>query len=80
MEAYSCNNVNDADQIYEAEVTNHVKGQDDGNYDESIVYKSLVALYRGLPKDMFVTCNRSLLNEASFETKLDEMLSSLFTK
>ena len=77
LEAYSCNNVNDAGQTYEAEETNYTNRQeDDGDYDENIVYKGLVALYRGLPKEMFV--NRILLNEASSETKLGEMRSSLF--
>ena len=77
LEAYSCTNVNDADQTYDAEETNYSNRQDDdGDYDENIVYKGLVALYRGLPKEMFV--NRILLNEASCESKLGEMRSSLF--
>ena len=40
------------------------------------VYRSLQALYRGLPKDMFV--NRILLNEASCKVRFGEMRSELF--
>ena len=52
------------------------EGQDGNIYVENSVYNSLVALYRGLPKEMFI--NRILLNEASCEVKLGEMRSSLF--
>ena len=56
LEANSCNNVTDADKTYEAEETNYVKRQDDdGDYDENKVYKCLVALYRGFPKEMLLT-------------------------
>lgn len=49
---------------------------DDISDQGGIVYRSLQALYRGLPKEMFV--NRILLNEASCEVRLGEMRSELF--
>ena len=49
---------------------------DDMSDQGGIVYRSLQALYRGLPKEMFV--NRILLNEASCEVRLGEMRSELF--
>ena len=40
------------------------------------VYRSLQALYRGLPKEMLV--NRIVLNEASCKVRFGEMRSELF--
>ena len=56
-----------------------IEGQNEDECNEcndNIVYNGLVALYRGLPKEMFV--NRILLNEASCENKLGNVRSSLF--
>ena len=71
---YSLHIFNGAGAPDEACVKTESQNEDD--YNDNIVYNGLVALYRGLPKEMFI--NRVLLNEASCENKLGEMRSSLF--
>ena len=71
---YSLHIFNGAGAPDEASVKTESQNEDD--YNDNIVYNGLVALYRGLPKEMFI--NRVLLNEASCENKLGEMRSSLF--
>lgn len=57
-------------------LSDNIDDDDDISDQGGIVYRSLQALYRGLPKEMFV--NRILLNEASCEVRLGEMRSELF--
>ena len=68
---YVSNSVGAPDEVYVK-----TESQNEDDYNDNIVYNGLVALYRGLPKEMFI--NRILLNEASCENKLGEMRSSLF--
>ena len=49
---------------------------DDDDSEEFVVYRGLQLLFRGLPKEMFVS--RILSDTASCETKLGEMRSVLF--
>ena len=51
-------------------------GQNGEYYVQNDIYKRLVSSYRGLPREMFV--NQVLRDEASCESKLEEMRSSLF--
>ena len=50
--------------------------QNGETYLENETYKSLVTTYRGIPREMFVS--KVLRDNASCESKLDEMRSSLF--
>ena len=65
------NSVGAPDEVYVK-----TESQNEDDYNDNIVYNGLVALNRGLPKEMFI--NRILLNEASCENQLGEMRSSLF--